>query len=325
MKPWLDGGTKTPQEVALVIHYETPCDRDVAEKDEAKRSILKRKSGGCNQRESLIIPSHPVFISIMSLLVLAVTLPRTAAVVHGRTSVGQRRDLSSHTRPPAARPVRLRIDGQWYDASGWADKHPGGRYVLDWADGFDVSGAFHTIHIFSSKRVSDILATLPRVEPEQPNTQQPIQRVPPAAQSLTGMDRFMAAGERVVQLCSPPDPAVLGCEPPPVVGASALPWQQTGDHEGGTIESALKRDLEALLRRRFASPAEYKATPEHWARIVGALAVWAVCFGGWLHGSTAASLLLPFAQWLVFSPTVSPPGHHQATRARARERDSAGL
>ena len=74
-------------------------------------------------------------------------------------------------------------------------------------------------------------------------------------------------------------------------------------------ESPLKQDLEAMLKRHFASAAEYKATPEHWARIAAALVLWAGCMAGWAAGSLPATLLLPFAQWLLFSPTVHESSH----------------
>ena len=74
-------------------------------------------------------------------------------------------------------------------------------------------------------------------------------------------------------------------------------------------DTALKLDLEAMLHRRFNSPAEYKATPEHWARIAGALGLFCCCFAGYVHGEISATLLLPFAQWLVFSPTVHEASH----------------
>ena len=61
------------------------------------------------------------------------------------------------------RPLHVRIDGRWYDVTGWADKHPGGRYVLEWADGFDITGAFHTIHLFGGKTASSVLKALPEV------------------------------------------------------------------------------------------------------------------------------------------------------------------
>ena len=120
--------------------------------------------------------------------------------------------LSPANRAPqkaaAAATVHIKISGKWYDASDWADRHPGGRYVLEWADGYDVTNAFHTIHLFSSKKASAMLARMPeadlstraRREPVLP----PIERVPMEAQEPTGMDRFMGAGERVVELLSPP-------------------------------------------------------------------------------------------------------------------------
>ena len=208
-------------------------------------------------------------------------------------------------------PIHLRIDGKWVDVSAWADKHPGGRYVLEWADGFDVTGAFHTVHLFSSKKASDILDMMPeadlsaRVKPERVLPR--IERCEGHGQP-TGMDRFMNVGEQAVQLAS--SPTVAEAERPapvPVAPAVDLSWQQA---DGNVIgESALKDDLEAMLRNNFNSPEEYKATPEHWARIAGALAVWTVCFAGWVQGDTLATLVLPYAQWLVFSPTVHEASH----------------
>ena len=41
----------------------------------------------------------------------------------------------------------LRIDGQWYDLGDWADDHPGGRWLLEYARGRDVTALFHAIHM----------------------------------------------------------------------------------------------------------------------------------------------------------------------------------
>merc|ERR1719261_1084945 len=117
----------------------------------------------------------------------------------------------------------------------------------------------------------------------------------------------MNFGERVVQFFSPP--AAETPAPAPVAAAADLPWQAAGDVVGLVGDTALKRDLEALLRRHFASPADYKATPEHWARVVGALVLFGACFYGWTQASLPATLLLPFAQWLLFSPTVHEASH----------------
>ena len=43
--------------------------------------------------------------------------------------------------------IPLRIDGEWYDAGGWADEHPGGRWLLEYARGRDVTALFHSIHL----------------------------------------------------------------------------------------------------------------------------------------------------------------------------------
>jgi len=90
----------------------------------------------------------------------------------------------------------------------------------------------------------------------------------------------MNAGETAVRLVSPLADTLP--VPVPVSAASDLAWQQQhqssqpsgSNAEYELSESALKRDLEEMLHRNFASAAEYKATPEHWARILGALALW---------------------------------------------------
>jgi hypothetical protein len=235
----------------------------------------------------------------------------------------------------ATRPLHLKIDGHWYDVTAWADKHPGGKYVLEWADGYDVTNAFHTIHLFGSKKSSDVLAKLPAADLTQRDQREqvlpPIDRAPMAEQQPTFMDRFMWAGEQAVRLASPPASALP--EQVPVSPAAGLAWQprEAAMHgeaqqraqapaasssttapstsEGRVGESALKRDLEDMLRRHFSSPAEYKATPEHWARIAAAFALWAACLTGWVSGSLPATLLLPYAQWLLFSPTVHESSH----------------
>ena len=215
-------------------------------------------------------------------------------------------------RERGTRPIHLRIDGKWYDATGWADRHPGGRYVLEWADGYDVTNAFHTIHLFGGAKARNALHRLPPADLAWRERREavlpPIERVAGNGEP-TGMDRFMWVGEKFVQLASPP--VAEPPEPLPVTAAAGLPWQPEagGAAVGAVGESALKRDLEELLHRHFASPAEYKATPEHWARIGGAFALWACCLAGWTAGSLPATLALPFAQWLLFSPTVHESSH----------------
>ena len=91
--------------------------------------------------------------------------------------------------------------GSRYDVTEWADRHPGGRYALDWARGSDVSGAFHTIHLFSARRVDQILAALPRVDgaSEHDEARPRIDSVPMTEQVVTKMDSFMSAGEAVTE------------------------------------------------------------------------------------------------------------------------------
>lgn len=46
----------------------------------------------------------------------------------------------------------LRINGEWYDVSGWADDHPGGRWLLEYARGRDVTALFRSIHLRSEAK-----------------------------------------------------------------------------------------------------------------------------------------------------------------------------
>ena len=236
---------------------------------------------------------------------LAVVTPKP---VLNSLSLQSLKGVIAPTRP-ATTPIHVKIDGSWYDVTAWADSHPGGRYVLEWADGYDITGAFHTIHLFSSAKSTNILERMPiadlseRAEP--PPNLPLIDNVPEMEQTRTGMDNFMKKGEDVIRLASPPATSLPS--EVPVRSAAGLAWQQPHDPTVG--QSALKRDLEELLHSHFDSPADYKATPEHWLRIAGAFALLIYCLAGWSHGSLPETLLLPFAQWLLFSPTVHESSH----------------
>ena len=68
----------------------------------------------------------------------------------------------------ARKPARLRIDGQWYDASGWALAHPAGSRWIHWFDGRDATAVFYALHSYGpngSSVASDRLAKLPKCDP----------------------------------------------------------------------------------------------------------------------------------------------------------------
>jgi len=213
---------------------------------------------------------------------------------------------------PHGPPLLLRIDGRWYDVTGWADRHPGGNYCLTWVAGFDVSGIFHTIHLFSRAGANAALsqlaevaeADLPTRPGHEPLVFPDIRRVPKTMQPPIFEDwvlgRADGAGDFACLANGPPEPFAK---------------QAVGDRRGwSAMEAArdtpFKLELEALLHRHFDSPAQYKATAEHWLRLVGALALTASCVGGWAHGDVLATLALPWAQWLLFSPAVHEASHH---------------
>ena len=166
-------------------------------------------------------------------------------------------------------PVVVKIDGRWRDVSSWVDSHPGGRHTLRWVHGFDVTALYHSIHLFGRRAADASLARLPVLEGPEP------------------------------KLPELPDPTVVG-----VAAARAARTAARGHPE-----SALRRDLEALLRSKFANRADYKASGAHWAGAAGALAATALCFRGYAAASPAHVLALPWCCWLLFSYTVHEGTH----------------
>lgn len=58
----------------------------------------------------------------------------------------------------------LRISGRWYDVHDWADRHPGGAWVLDFARGRDVTALFYAIHWHTGSRAQSILERFPQLD-----------------------------------------------------------------------------------------------------------------------------------------------------------------
>ena len=44
--------------------------------------------------------------------------------------------------------LRLRIDGEWYDCTGWAKAHPGGSLFITLMDGCDATDVFYALHSY---------------------------------------------------------------------------------------------------------------------------------------------------------------------------------
>lgn len=221
--------------------------------------------------------------------------------------------------PAARQDLHVKIDGVWYDVTDWAARHPGGAYRLEWVNGFDVSGLFHTIHLFSRKKTTQLLRGIPTIDESE------LPRSPTVTpQHLAGAPRHAPLELPEIRRVPLPlqDPIFedwllrreVPTYPSEVQSAARVDAASPGTQlqtlgARYDADTALKRDLEELLHSRFGSPAEYKATPEHWARIVGALALTLSCMAGWLDGSVGATLLLPWSQWLLFSPTCHESSH----------------
>ena len=56
--------------------------------------------------------------------------------------------------------LRLRIDGEWYDCTGWAKAHPGGSLFITLMDGCDATDVFYALHSYGPN--GDDTATAPR-------------------------------------------------------------------------------------------------------------------------------------------------------------------
>jgi len=60
----------------------------------------------------------------------------------------------------------VRIEGEWYDLSDYRDAHPGGKWLLDYSYGKDVTAIFKSIHLFSDAETSSTLKKLPIIDIE---------------------------------------------------------------------------------------------------------------------------------------------------------------
>ena len=80
--------------------------------------------------------------------------------------------------------------------------------------------------------------------------------------------------------------------------------------EDVAVDSPLRAELKAMVRRRFGSSLEAtKATPGQWARIGVFFALTASCWVGWFRGDGAATALLPLASWLLTAHTAHDATH----------------
>lgn len=196
-------------------------------------------------------------------------------VVEDNSKKGKRKSLST----VSSSLLPLRIDGVWYDCSAWADQHPGGRWLLDYARGRDATALFHFTHQLGQAKADAILKKLPRLDEEE---------LP--LPSRNGLPRSELRKQGALE-----GPFVVEIDP---ARSSPIP----------PIDTPLRRDLVAMLRRRFPTRESTKATPLHWARTVFFAILTASCWNGWLHFSPISVMLLPFAHWLLAAHTV-----HEAT------------
>ena len=64
----------------------------------------------------------------------------------------------------AHRPLPIKIGGVWFDAAEHAKTHPGGRWLLEYSRGRDVTALYRATHLFGEQRAAASLATLARMD-----------------------------------------------------------------------------------------------------------------------------------------------------------------
>lgn len=273
---------------------------------EGKRGEGEPRPPGVNEKKTRW--KFPSFIHVAQrrtpmaatvLLLLAASGLRAGGRLAGGAQQSGRRNLimvaTAPVGPPKTDAIRirgsklavadalpLRIEGQWYDVSGWADEHPGGRWLLEYARGRDVTALFRAIHLRNEGVASAALSRLPQLHASElplPSSS----GLPPSALQAEGA----LQGEYVFSYGSPP------ASPP-------LP----------PIDSALRSELRAMLRREFPDVGAAKATAGHWVRTALALAGTLACWAGWLGGSLPATAALPLVHWVLIAHTV-----HEATHS----------
>ena len=175
----------------------------------------------------------------------------------------------------------LRIDGTWYDLQDYAEKHKGGRWILDYAKGRDVTAIFHAIHMHGEAKANAALSKLPILDETMNEIVMP---------TRNGLSKSQLDLERAIQ------------------GPYVLALDDLLERPLPTIDSPLRRDLQEMVRRRFATVESMKASPAHWIRTAIAFILTISCWNGWFHGDVTSILLLPLAHWLLAAHTV-----HEAT------------
>ena len=179
--------------------------------------------------EAAVAARMPLLLAPLSLALVyrpALQASHSAAIVRGaaRLAVASPSELQPAAMPRTARAraasLPLKIDGVWYELGDWASEHPGGRWLLEYARGRDVTALFRAIHMRSDKLADAALAKLPRLEASAV----PLPTSPGMHPSQLHAEGRLQ-GEYVLSIGDPPDLPPL----PP-------------------IDSALRSDLSALLR-----------------------------------------------------------------------------
>ena len=76
-------------------------------------------------------------------------------------------DSGSSAERRRKRLLRLKIDGEWYDCTGWAKAHPGGSLFITLMDGCDATDVFYALHSYGPNgddTAARRLAMLPRCQ-----------------------------------------------------------------------------------------------------------------------------------------------------------------
>lgn len=205
---------------------------------------------------------------------------RPAAAAALRATLAEAPPAAARAARSAELSLPVRIDGRWYELGDWAAAHPGGRWLLQYHRGRDVSALFHSVHLRSESRAAAILRRLPRLEPAD----------------VEGAAPFVFERESARRGAAPP-----------IEGAGA--------HLPALERSAFSRGLQLLVDEEFPTAQSAKADAGQWARIWASMALAGWCWAGWFSGSAAAIAALPLCAWLLASQTC-----HEATHCTLSSR-----
>lgn len=106
------------------------------------------------------------------------------SLVHGLTQHYKKASKEAARSKFKRLPATMRIEGQWYDCSGWAAAHPGGSRWIHWFHGRDATAVFYAFHSYGPNGSSLAINRLSKLQKVE---------APPVAEQKLPMPKEMDA------------------------------------------------------------------------------------------------------------------------------------